>query len=1471
MSKPVATKLITASAVLLLMAAGSYRVEAQKNVVQPGDAIIASSSNSPGSEGVANAIDGTQTKYLNFDLDNDATGGPKPAGFVVTPSVGATRVTAMALLSANDAQDRDPKVVTLEGSNDDTIASFTEGKWEMIATISDIPSWPSVFGDTDNRYKTQILEFNNLKAYKHYRWTVTMTQGPSTCCLQIAEVQLLGSVLPGDVTVPGDVLIPSSSNSPGSEGVANAIDGTQTKYLNFDLDSDATGGPKPAGFVVTPSLGRTVVTGMTLQSANDAQDRDPKSIRLEGSNDATIADFTSGNWEVITTITDIPSWPSVFGPTDAEHRFKTQTFLFDNPKPYTHYRWTVLTTQGPSTCCLQIAEVELLGTGAPKDVTQPGDPIIASSSNSPGSEGVANAIDGTQTKYLNFDLDNDATGGPKPAGFVVTPSIGETTVIGMSMLSANDAADRDPKVVKLEGSNDATIASFSEGNWELITQLNVPAWTEVFGTDNRFKLQEFFFNNSKAYKHYRWTVLETQGPSTCCLQIAEVELLAAATGADCNKARFVLQPTDVPVLQGSLATFVSVVNGPWPVQWYRNGQPIPGANQVTYTTEAVTTANATNVYSVEIVGCEMSAEVQAVIFKPSATKSIGISFRGGGANGAPTEMNADDIAGVHPQAYWVNAPDAGTGSLPFDTGTTDEAGNPVMIEVVNSDNQPSDVIVEWTTSGTWGSGTGEGTPTQRLLNGLVYDNPGGEPANVTFYNVPAGTHAVIAYLVGIPLQFQNSDYTVVGQSSQTINVRVLNSDEYNAAPGFYRGISTDPSNRSLASYIRFDNVRAAADGTVRLEWNCLTTGFDRGTPVAAVQLLFNATAPGAPPVITAQPQPTVAAEGGTARLTVGATGDGLTYQWLKNGRALPNGGNVSGATSSILTIKEFSEADEAVYSVAIFNPGGSTISGTAAARISKFDIKDALSGYWTFDPTSGTTVPNDVAGGRAGTVTGPATWGAGKVANALSFDGATTYVVVDDYPKATKGIGASVWVKADPNLSTDAVIVRNARGVFDVGSDSNPLPTSQFELWLDFDDATGTARATASIRVGPNIISAVAPSAFTLGTWQHVAFSGDGAQLRLYINGVQVDVIDYIGHIEPSEIPFLSIGARLALDAETSALGPDAAAPNFFIGQIDDLALWGRGLTADEVAKIYAAGQAGKKVTTVEITPPVVGDGTYKIGLNFGTDQPASTLAATDVAGAEDAAQANWNNLAGQSGSMDNIVAQADGTAPETTTAAVVWASNNTWASTGGGEENNLFTGANKTLMTGYLDTLESSTTTVTITNLPAALTADGYDVYIYMLGGVANKGGGYRVLDAASGAVLKDFIRVQAPANPTAHVEAPTADPTSTNNIGTYLVFTGLSASAITVEASTANGLGFGSTAFRAPMNAIQLVAPSSAPAGPPITIAVNAEGNVVITFEGTLQSADAVTGPYTNVAGATSPFTTAPTGTKFYRAVEQ
>src|SRR5678809_1121886 len=100
-----------------------------------------------------------------------------------------------------------------------------------------------------------------------------------------------------DITQPGDPIIPTSNNSPGSEGVANAIDNQPTKYLNFDKLN--------TGFTVNPSArGLTVVSGLTLTSANDAPERDPASYELSGSYDGT-------NFTVISSGT-VPAFPTRF-------------------------------------------------------------------------------------------------------------------------------------------------------------------------------------------------------------------------------------------------------------------------------------------------------------------------------------------------------------------------------------------------------------------------------------------------------------------------------------------------------------------------------------------------------------------------------------------------------------------------------------------------------------------------------------------------------------------------------------------------------------------------------------------------------------------------------------------------------------------------------------------------------------------------------------------------------------------------------------------------------------------------------------------------------------------------------------------------------------------------------------------------------------------------------------------------------
>jgi hypothetical protein len=140
--------------------------------------------------------------------------------------------------------------------------------------------------------------------------------------------------------------------------------------------------------------------------------------------------------------------------------------------------------------------------------------------------------------------------------------------------------------------------------------------------------------------------------------------------------------------------------------------------------------------------------------------------------------------------------------------------------------------------------------------------------------------------------------------------------------------------------------------------------------------------------------------------------------------------------------------------------------------------------------------------------------------------------------------------------------------------------------------------------------------------------------------------------------------------------------------------------------------------------------------------------------------------------------------------------------------------------MVGYLDTGDPTTTTVTILGLPSQLTS-GYDVYVYMLGGTSvGRGGGYRILDN-QGATLRDYLVGDPPVKPDVHSRdlGVTHD-----DKGDYLIFRGLTAASITIEATTEAPHGL----VRAPINAIQLVAATRDTAAPsvPANLATNLVG---------------------------------------------
>jgi hypothetical protein len=263
---------------------------------------------------------------------------------------------------------------------------------------------------------------------------------------------------------------------------------------------------------------------------------------------------------------------------------------------------------------------------------------------------------------------------------------------------------------------------------------------------------------------------------------------------------------------------------------------------------------------------------------------------------------------------------------------------------------------------------------------------------------------------------------------------------------------------------------------------------------------------------------------------------------------------------------------------------------------------------------------------------------------------------------------------------------------------------------------------------------------------------------------------------------------------------------------------------------------AGAAILAVLTPIPAVQAGqgnTDTISIAFARDEPngaGCALAATDVAGV--VASGNWNNVTTNTGTATGLVEDNNGVA-STSSAQVFWYCTNTWSSTGRGEEENLFTGADHTLMTGYLDqnTAYPSFTVIQISNLPASFSGT-YDIYILALGGYPGKGGEYAVV---GNTLARQWIVTGGTADPTKsqvpgssgppnpglysgpdYVPATGDDPNfGANDFGNYLVFTGVSGASVTIIAANLPMPGEAKGSIlpgyqpnpRAVINAVQLV----------------------------------------------------------------
>jgi chitodextrinase len=197
-----------------------------------------------------------------------------------------------------------------------------------------------------------------------------------------------------------------------------------------------------------------------------------------------------------------------------------------------------------------------------------------------------------------------------------------------------------------------------------------------------------------------------------------------------------------------------------------------------------------------------------------------------------------------------------------------------------------------------------------------------------------------------------------------------------------------------------------------------------------------------------------------------------------------------------------------------------------------------LVGAFSFDAGSGSALADLSGNGNNGTISG-ATWTSGKTGGALRFDGVNDLVTVGDSATLDllNGMTLEAWVRPTANSAWRTIMAKEESGnhVYGLFSSSE------------------TGRPAGILSIGSKWSQDIVrgPGALALSTWTHVATTYDGSSFRFYVNGSQVATMPLVGQVRTSNGPL--------------RIGGNTVWAEWFQGQIDDLRIYNRALSASEV------------------------------------------------------------------------------------------------------------------------------------------------------------------------------------------------------------------------------------------------------------------------------------------------------------------
>jgi hypothetical protein len=293
------------------------------------------------------------------------------------------------------------------------------------------------------------------------------------------------------------------------------------------------------------------------------------------------------------------------------------------------------------------------------------------------------------------------------------------------------------------------------------------------------------------------------------------------------------------------------------------------------------------------------------------------------------------------------------------------------------------------------------------------------------------------------------------------------------------------------------------------------------------------------PEITSQPQAQNVYADTNATFSVIAEGKYLTYQWKKDGADL------TGETNATLTITDANSTQhDGNYSIVVSNDFGSVESGEAEVIVDNVGPLNGLVAWWKFDETSGTVAYDSSGNENHGDLSNGPTWVEGNFNGALSFDGIDDIVRTNVSGMYNHDFTWSTWVKT---TDTEAGVMGVSAEEWLAGGSSFYIQNRKSKI-----DVHGVGYRLGSVILNSN-------------QWIHYLLTvkdsgGSNDPIKIFVDG-QIDVNSQINW-------FRYNGQNFNL-----RIGHVPIHGDYYKGLIDDVRIYDRVLSAEEVQALYNLGQ----------------------------------------------------------------------------------------------------------------------------------------------------------------------------------------------------------------------------------------------------------------------------------------------------------